>query len=123
MNRLPITITKNAWSKINTIINKTNNKYGMIFGASSGGCNGFNYELTLLEKEMYDSIKSKNPSILYSNSNSNSNSKLYIDPQVEMYLLGTTIDYSENIYENKFTFTPDKSFANTCGCGSSFTVL
>ena len=42
-----------------------------------------------------------------------------------MYLIGTTIDYeSEDFekgrFESKFTFTPDKDFATSCGCGVSF---
>ena len=43
-----------------------------------------------------------------------------------MYLLGTTIDYvredySENIFESKFVYIPDKNMATSCGCGVSFT--
>ena len=53
------------------------------------------------------------------------NIKVYVDPFSEFYLLGTKIDYiqenlEKNIFENKFTFTPDKKKASTCGCGVSF---
>ena len=42
-----------------------------------------------------------------------------------MFLIGTKIDYinenySKNIFESKFIFTPDKNFATSCGCGVSF---
>ena len=55
----------------------------------------------------------------------NESTKLLIDPIAEMLLLGTTIDYvsedfSKGIFENKFTFTPDKKLATSCGCGVSF---
>ena len=41
--------------------------------------------------------------------------------------MGTTIDfitedYSKNIFENKFTFTPQKNLATSCGCGISFAL-
>ena len=51
--------------------------------------------------------------------------KIFIDPMSEMFLLGTTIDYSfedieKGIYENKFIFTANKEIATSCGCGISF---
>ena len=52
----PIRVTQNAWIKITDIINKSNNKFGFVYSASSGGCNGFNFELDLLEKDLYDKI-------------------------------------------------------------------
>ena len=47
--------------------------------------------------------------------------KLFIEPAAEMFLIGTTIDFeSEDFekgrFENKFTFTPDKDLATSCGC-------
>ena len=45
-----VQVTKNAWMKMSQIINVSKNKYGFIYSASSGGCNGFNFELNLLEK-------------------------------------------------------------------------
>jgi iron-sulfur cluster assembly accessory protein len=122
-----INITPNAWSKINSILSKTNNKYGMLFTATSGGCNGFNYKLNNLEKTDYDTIIKQKPTIINNNNNNNNNNKVIIDPYVEMYLIGTTIDYinedySKNIYENKFVFIPDKDIATSCGCGVSFNV-
>ena len=51
-----IQVTKNAWMKMSKIINASKNKYGFIYSASSGGCNGFNFELNLLEKNMYEEM-------------------------------------------------------------------
>ena len=95
-----IQITKNAWQKINEIIHKTNNQYGMIYSASSGGCNGFNFELELLTNAIHQKInQNKFLTIL-----TNEKSKVYIDPLSEMYLLGTIVDYqmediNKDIYE------------------------
>ena len=116
IRKFPINVTSNAMNKIKYILKKTNN-YGMLFTANSGGCNGFNYKLDLLNKDEFNKINSKNPSII--------NENLIIDPYVEMFLIGTTIDYvqedlNKNIFENKFIFIPDKNLATSCGCGTSF---
>ena len=52
-----IQITQNAWRKMSTIIKLSKNKYGFIYSASSGGCNGFNFELNLLNQKLYESIR------------------------------------------------------------------
>jgi iron-sulfur cluster assembly accessory protein len=117
----PIHVTKNAWNKMTKIINQTKNTYGFIYSASSGGCNGFNFELNLLEKTVHDTlIKEKYLSTL-----SYKNTNLFIDPSSELYLLGTTIDYvsedySNRIFESKFLFEINKDIMTSCGCGISF---
>ena len=122
---MAITITKSAWSKIGHIILQSKNKYGFLYSCSSGGCNGFNFELNLLEEEYYKKIvKNKFLTVLKDN-NSNSNNKVYIDPLSEMYLLGTTVDYvqenyQKGIFESKFNFVINKESMNSCGCGVSF---
>tara|TARA_B100000745_G_C20024692_1_gene348540 strand:+ start:373 stop:741 length:369 start_codon:yes stop_codon:yes gene_type:complete len=116
-----IQVTKNAWNKMNHILKSSNNKYGFLYSLSSGGCNGFNFELDLLTKKYYDEIIQKKFLTILKNDNT----KLYIDPIGEMYLLGTKIDYitedyKKNIFENKFIFEVDKDLMSTCGCGTSF---
>ena len=116
-----IQVTKNAWNKMCQILMKTKNKYGFIYSASSGGCNGFNFELNLLDKQLYDKItKQKYHTVL-----ENDKYKLYIDPLSEMHLLGTTIDYVSEDYqkgefESKFNFEINKELMTSCGCGISF---
>ena len=118
-----INITKSAWSKLGQIIrdqgaNGTNKSYAFLFSASSGGCNGFNYDLSTIDKrEFKELIK---PNIL-----EHEDIRFAVDPLAEIYLLGTTIDYvkedySKNIFESKFVFIPDKNMATSCGCGVSF---
>ena len=122
MNNL-IKVTSPAWIQMKSIINNKS-KIGFIFAASSGGCNGFNYSLKLLDTAYYNKIQDSQkikPTILIHN-----NVKLLIDPMSEMFLIGTTIDYQtsdydNNIFEDKFLFIPDKDIATSCGCGISFT--
>ena len=115
---MAVNITRRAWSKMRNILNKTNNNNGFLYSVVGRGCNGFNFDLSLLEDKTIFKIE---PTII-----ENNDVKLYIEPLSEMYLLGTTIDYihedySKNIYESKFLFSVDKKLASTCGCGISFT--
>tara|TARA_B100001758_G_scaffold183855_1_gene160555 strand:+ start:6274 stop:6639 length:366 start_codon:yes stop_codon:yes gene_type:complete len=116
-----ISVTKQAWKKMDTIIQKAPGAPGFLFGASGGGCNGFNFDLSVLTNDVYEKLKIKKP-----NSVSNGIHKVYIDPLSELYLIGTTIDYqiedfSKGIYESKFVYEVDKKTTATCGCGVSFT--
>ena len=44
-----LNVTHKAWGKINSILQQSNNN-AMILNISSGGCNGFNYKLTILDR-------------------------------------------------------------------------
>jgi len=106
---------------MNSIILKSNNNFGLLFGVTSGGCNGFNFNLNLMDKNDYESIMKLKPNIL-----TNDNVTLFIEPVSEIYIIGTTIDYvnedyKKGIFENKFTYNVDKKLATSCGCGISFT--
>tara|TARA_B100001778_G_C18135907_1_gene427112 strand:+ start:138 stop:518 length:381 start_codon:yes stop_codon:yes gene_type:complete len=118
---VPIKITQTAWKKLFDISHQSNS-YRFLFSASSGGCNGFNFNLNLIENgETIKLWKKRKPTSI-----SNDNVTVYIDPLSELYLLGTTIDYvnqdyKKNIFESKFIFDVDKELLSTCGCGISFT--
>ena len=122
LKKVGIQVTINAWQKISEIMKQSNNKYGLLFSSSSGGCSGFNFELGLLDKKTYDGlIKLKYLTVL-----TDVDAKVYVDPISELHLLGTTIDYikedySKGQFENKFIFEVDKDLLLTCGCGTSFT--
>jgi len=116
-----INITKNAWVKIHSIL-KSQNAKGMLFTAESGGCNGFNYKLDLIDELNYNKLQ-KNQLALHILKERDS--QVIIDPLSEMFLIGTEIDYmqedySKGIFEKKFVFKPDKKLVSACGCGISF---
>lgn len=123
--RHSINITTTAWNKMLQISEKQN-KFNFLFSATSGGCNGYNYKLELIDNNEFDTIikeefKKIKPTIL-----TNNNTKILVDPISEFLLIGTTIDYvhedySKGNFENKFIFSPNKNLASTCGCGVSFT--
>ena len=118
---MSIHVTKSAWNKMLKVIKLTKSQYGFIYSASSGWCNGFNFELDLLKKDRYEEIIKQR----FHNVLKYGDAKLYIDPISEMYLLGTTIDYihedySKGLYESKFKFNINKELMTSCGCGISF---
>tara|TARA_B100000686_G_C16487258_1_gene810263 strand:+ start:332 stop:721 length:390 start_codon:yes stop_codon:yes gene_type:complete len=118
---MSIKVTRAAWAKMREILHISKNKYGFVYSATSGGCNGFNFDLGLLDKDFYEKItKTKFHTII-----ANKDAKLYVDPVAEMHLLGTKIDYvtedfSKGHFENKFIYEIDKDRMTSCGCGVSF---
>ena len=97
-----------------------------LFSAATGGCNGFNYELNLLDKKEYEDFYNTSSGKFEPTMMTRNNTKIMIDPSTEFLLFGTTIDYiyenySKGIFENKFVFIPDKNLTSSCGCGISFT--
>jgi Fe-S cluster assembly iron-binding protein IscA len=124
-----INVTQNAWRKMRDIIVKSKHSIGFIYSASSGGCNGFNFQLNPIQQKEYDKIvEHKFFSVLTdtdTRGTSATPTKLYIDPTSEMILMGTTIDYIEEDYskgqfESKFNFEINKELMTSCGCGISF---
>lgn len=118
VSKIGIKVTKNAWNKMEHIMKQSKNKSGFMFSATSGGCNGFNFKLELLNDKKNNSLDKLN----YVKHNT---TKVYIESLSEMYLLGTTIDYVNEDYlngqfENKFIFNVDKNLLSSCGCGISF---
>ena len=116
-----VSITKNAWKKLAMIKGETMDFNAFLFGVTGGGCNGFNFDLSVLTPQKYIALLSKKPTIL-----NHKDINVFIDPMSEMYLIGTTIDYQyedfdKGIYENKFLYNVDTTKATTCGCGTSFT--
>ena len=121
IKKAPIQISLNAWHKMTDILTKSD-AAGFLFFAKGGGCNGFNYKLEPIDEIKFNTLlhEKPRPSII-----SNEKTQLMIEPMSEMLLLGTTIDYvhedySKNIFESRFIFTPQKDFATACGCGISF---
>ena len=88
--KYPITITDNSWNKMSSIIKKQNAP-GFLFSASSGGCNGFNYKLKLLDQAKFDKINDDNKKFKTTIIEKD-NVKVLIDPMAEMILMGTIID-------------------------------
>ncbi|WMY97633.1 MAG: iron-sulfur cluster insertion protein ErpA [Arsenophonus sp.] len=107
-----IELTKKAIEKIkkSTSNKKDNNNLHFRIYIIGGGCNGFQYGFTFDNKINEDDFKIIEKGI-----------KLVIDPTSMQYLVGSCIDYIEELKESKFTIiNPNAKI--TCSCGSSFDV-
>ena len=116
-----ITVTDNAWNKLNLIAEKSNNPY-FLFSANGGGCNGFKYILEQTKKEEVLNYNLVGRTVNNTNKNNHEINypQIAIEPMSELLLIGTTIDFATDDFDSKFVFTPDKTFATSCGCGVSF---
>lgn len=103
-----IKVTKNA-HKILSQINKTYNKEFISFGIKSGGCSGFQYVI-----EPCDDKPNKIDEVI-----DMKEYKIKIGNECIFKLIGTEIDYTNDIMGHRFVFNnPNSEFE--CGCGKSF---
>ena len=78
-------------------------------GVKSGGCNGFQY--------VWDHAKNW-PDVKWS---APIDDILVVDPMAELYILGSTIDYVEELGAS-FLSIKNPMQSSSCGCGESFSV-
>jgi iron-sulfur cluster insertion protein len=120
--KAPVTVTDRAWRKMASILKETG-KDSFVFAATSGGCNGFNYELKPIDRDIF--VKDLRKGHLEPSTIEDGGTSLVIEPMSEMFLLGTEIDYIPENYAkgnfgSSFVFKPDENLASSCGCGVSF---
>jgi|APGre2960657373_1045057.scaffolds.fasta_scaffold19238_2 iron-sulfur cluster assembly accessory protein len=121
---MSITITINAWKRLqyisNNTLSKTNiyyNKYLLL--AKSGGCNGFLYNFSQIDNDLFATFTNKKQTSVIKNYDIS----VIVDPKSEFALLGTHIDFTKGEYEEKFVFTKNSNIkSSTCGCGKSFSI-
>ena len=105
-----ITITNLAKHKIKNLITTNSGKSAFLY-LNGGGCNGFNYIFSILNED-------KKPSKLDEIHNIDDEHNLYICGKSLMFILGTNIDYIEDLMGSRFDFTND-NISSKCGCGTS----
>ena len=108
MKRSLITITQNALKQLDNIVT-INNANGILFSIKGGGCNGFEYQLQPVNQF------NKNDNIV-----TQKNIRIEVCDKSLLYLLGTEIDWTQDVMGSRFTFKNPMAGAS-CGCGTSFT--
>lgn len=106
-----ITITDRAAEKIIDIIvyeNDPNTKLRIY--VQGGGCSGFQYGFQL------DTVVNEDDHVIEKNGIS-----IVTDSISMQYLLGSTVDYQEELMSTRFVINNPNASAH-CGCGSSFSV-
>ena len=108
----PIIFTNNAASKVAQLIEEEGNPdLKLRVFVQGGGCSGFQYGFT------FDEIINEDDTSMSKNG-----VQLLIDPMSYQYLVGAEIDYKEDLEGAQFVIKNPNAI-NTCGCGSSFSVV
>ena len=102
-----LTITPLAVQKCIGMMN--DNTLGLRVKVEGGGCSGFQY--------VWD-LKSNWPDVKWSDPIED---VLVVDPVAEIYLLGSTVDYIEELGGSFLSITNPMS-SSSCGCGESFGI-
>jgi len=79
-------------------------------GVESGGCSGLSYKLD------FDNAKNEDDELIEDNK-----IKLLINKKSFLYLVGTTLEFSDGLNGKGFVFN-NPNASRTCGCGESFSL-
>ncbi len=103
-----ITLTKFAANKIKALLAEKEES-GIRAGVRGGGCSGFTYQLKFDNQKQDDRVIESNGVFLY------------VDPKSFLYLMGTEIDFVDQLNQSGFKFV-NPNAKRTCGCGESFSI-
>jgi iron-sulfur cluster assembly accessory protein len=107
-----VTITDKANNHLSGIVVKNKVK-GVSLSVDGGGCAGFNYKWNLLKEHPKDAEENDKIEL--------NEGFLYIDPFITMYILGTQIDFIDDI-AGSYLKIVNPNATSECGCGESFSV-
>ena len=107
----PISMTDAAAAKLQSlIVEEENDRLMLRVYVTGGGCSGFQYGFAFDEENQEDDTEVVRNGM-----------KLVVDPLSFQYLVGSEVDYQENLEGARFTvMNPNAS--STCGCGASFSI-
>ena len=105
----PLNFTDSAAAKVKALIDDENNpELKLRVYVQGGGCSGFQYGFTFDEEQQADDTSIENGGVT-----------LLVDPMSFQYLVGSRIDYKEDLEGARFIIN-NPNATTTCGCGSSF---
>ena len=103
-----ITLTESAANKMKAMLtNKA--ETGVRAAVSGGGCSGFTYKLKFDNRSTADRVIEDR------------GVEIYVDPKSFLYLMGTEIDFVDELNQTGFKFV-NPNARRTCGCGESFSI-
>ncbi len=109
-----IHISDKAKEKVLGILSEKNlqgqNEYFLRVSVVSGGCSGLSYQLD------FDNVEKPKDQVFEDNG-----VKIVTDMKSLLYLLGTTLEFSDGLSGKGFYFN-NPNAARTCACGESFAL-
>ena len=101
-----------AKDEVKKLINAENNpEIGLRLGVKGGGCSGFEYVWGQSDSAVHERIQWSKPV----------EGILLLDPMSEIYVMGSEIDYVEEL-GGSFLTIRNPMQTSSCGCGASFSV-
>jgi len=106
-----ISVTDSATDYIQTILSKKSlpdsSCDGLRISVEKGGCSGYEYAFSFVNQALPDDEIVMHKGI-----------RLYIDPTAVLRVIGSTLDYEQDVFSEKLVFrNPNET--SRCGCGKS----
>lgn len=106
-----IQISDSARDRLLYLLNKAEAGLSYVrVGVESGGCSGLSYKLDFDKNQKADDELIDDNGI-----------KLLINKKSFLYLVGTTLEFSDGLNGKGFVFN-NPNASRTCGCGESFSL-
>ena len=106
-----IEISNSAKTRLENLLEQeSENKNFVRVGVESGGCSGLSYKLD------FDNHQNEDDELI-----ENNGIKLLINKKSVLYLVGTTLEFSDGLNGKGFVFN-NPNANRTCGCGESFSL-
>lgn len=106
-----IEISDSARDRLLHLLEKKDEKQQFVrVGVESGGCSGLSYKLD------FDNTPNEDDELI-----DNNGIKLLVNKKSFLYLVGTTLEFSDGLNGKGFVFN-NPNASRTCGCGESFSL-
>ena len=109
----PFTLTDKAKQQIEKLMASHPDKYAVRLSVLGGGCAGFKYDWGWFDTK--EDMDDSDHVIEWESG------RFAVDSMSMLYIIGTTIDYREEVFGSQFEIINPNSTAS-CGCGESFGV-
>lgn len=110
MNQAGITMSARAARRINEIVSGDGGAEVLRISVQGGGCSGFSYEFAL------EGTAASDDAVV-----DRDGARVVVDPVSLPYLLGSEIDFVDDIIGQSFQVKNPNATAS-CGCGTSFSI-
>ena len=104
-------VTERAVAKVQSLKTEEDNaELKLRVYVTGGGCSGFQYGFAFDEEHQEDDTEVTRHGVT-----------LVVDPLSFQYLVGSQVDYKENLEGSRFV-VQNPNATSTCGCGASFSI-